>query len=181
MVRPFEEAMKFVFEIETDKFTNDPRDPGGPTKYGITLRTAIQYGLDEDKDGDVDIDDIKNMSPETAFIVYRDRYWNAVQADDLPWDIAMMAFDSAVNCGVGATKKLLIGWNNDVAPYSMFKEKRRVYYKQIVARKPELGVYINGWNNRVNNLDKLISMIRTDVNSGDSIVVGPHPGLPQIF
>ena len=34
-------------------FVNDPDDPGGPTKYGVTLATAQQHNLDKNGDGRV--------------------------------------------------------------------------------------------------------------------------------
>ena len=35
-------------------YVNDPDDPGGPTKHGVTLGTLRRLGLDLDGDGDVD-------------------------------------------------------------------------------------------------------------------------------
>lgn len=32
-----------VVERESDKYTNDPNDSGGPTKFGITLRTLSRF------------------------------------------------------------------------------------------------------------------------------------------
>jgi len=43
-------------------YVNDPDDPGGPTKYGVTIHTARALNLDVDNDGDVDIDDIKALT-----------------------------------------------------------------------------------------------------------------------
>ena len=40
-------------------FVNDPLDSGGATKFGVTLETAKRYNLDVNKDGKVDIKDIR--------------------------------------------------------------------------------------------------------------------------
>ena len=42
-------------------YVNDPDDPGGATKFGVTIGTLRQLGLDLDGDGDVDIDDYRGL------------------------------------------------------------------------------------------------------------------------
>lgn len=96
----FDRAMGFVFRYEGG-FVDHPNDPGGATNHGISLRFARSLGrlLDLDRDGDVDADDIMLVSPAEAAKVYRQRFWEAVRADELPAPIAMVAFDTAINCG----------------------------------------------------------------------------------
>ena len=43
-------------------YVNDPDDPGGPTKFGVTIHTMKRLGIDLDKDGDVDIDEVKALT-----------------------------------------------------------------------------------------------------------------------
>ena len=53
-------------------FVNDPDDPGGPTNYGVTLKTLKQLGHDLNQDGRVDIADLKQLSATQAVqILYR--------------------------------------------------------------------------------------------------------------
>lgn len=59
-------------------YVNHPRDPGGVTNLGITLGTARAYRLHLDGDGDVDADDVRLLTPETAVLVYRDGYWSRI-------------------------------------------------------------------------------------------------------
>ena len=47
-------------------FVNDPDDPGGATNLGVTLATARRLGLDKDGDGDVDVADVKRLTPADA-------------------------------------------------------------------------------------------------------------------
>jgi lysozyme family protein len=96
---PFEIGVRFVLDREGG-FVNHPDDPGGATNYGITLR--VMQGLpdgDLDGDGDIDIDDVRLLTPERARIYYKARVWDALQLDALPGPVAVALFDAAVNCG----------------------------------------------------------------------------------
>lgn len=68
-------------------YVNDPRDPGGETKYGISKRA---YPLE----------DIPAMTLERAHYLYRHDYWDRIRGDELPYGIALALFDFAVNSGV---------------------------------------------------------------------------------
>jgi lysozyme family protein len=58
-------------------FTDTPGDPGGPTNFGITLRSWQSQGSlgDLDHDGDVDQDDLKLVDNPVAEHFYLTRYW----------------------------------------------------------------------------------------------------------
>ena len=45
-------------------FVNDPKDRGGATNMGVTLNTWNRVGYDKDKDGDIDVKDLKLLSKE---------------------------------------------------------------------------------------------------------------------
>jgi lysozyme family protein len=91
----FDAALAFVLEHEGgDKITDDPRDPGGLTRYGICQRSYP--GLD-----------IRNLTRADAAAIYARDYWQASRCDKLPPTIAFMHFDCSVNQGVGAAAKLL--------------------------------------------------------------------------
>jgi len=158
---PFEEAMTFLWEFEGG-FVNHPNDPGGATNLGITLNTAKDNKLDMDGDGDVDIDDIKNLTPEAAYGVYRAKYWDAIGGSALPWDVAIVAFDAAVNCGVHRA----LDWINQAKgtnnPVQHIMELRRSHYGRIISKNPGLAVFKNGWYRRVNELAKYIDVLRKD-------------------
>ena len=51
-------------------YVNDPKDPGGETKYGISKRAHPDV-------------DIKNLSREKACAIYKKHYWDPVLADNI--------------------------------------------------------------------------------------------------
>ena len=42
-------------------YVNDPDDPGGPTKHGVTIHTLRRLGLDLDGDGAVGAADVRRV------------------------------------------------------------------------------------------------------------------------
>ena len=177
--KPFEEAFAFVIEMEAG-FSFDKDDPGGATNYGITLATARENGLDIDGDGDVDVDDIKTMTINNAFIVYKNKYWdplfNNAATTDLSWDVAFAAFDAAVNCGINRAK----GWLNTALkndnPVKTINTLRRIHYANIIHKNPKLSKFKRGWENRVNNLEKQIDILRRDLDDGMLDIRAVMPG-----
>lgn len=75
-------------------YVNDPKDPGGETKYGICKASYPDL-------------DIKNLTIEDAKEIYLDDYWIKSCCDKIPLDLAYPVFDCAVNQGVGTAIKLL--------------------------------------------------------------------------
>ncbi|MEP2531046.1 holin-associated N-acetylmuramidase [Shimia sp.] len=87
-------------------FVNDPDDPGGATKFGVTIATARRVGLDKDGDGDVDIADIKALSREDAVSVFLKHYYQGPGLDQLPPIVQASVFDMYVNAGRQAVQIL---------------------------------------------------------------------------
>lgn len=89
----FDRAVTFVLQWEGGE-VNDPRDPGGHTKYGISKRAYPHL-------------DITNLTSEQAIGIYQTDYWELVKGDELPFPIALQTFDMAVNAGISAGAKCL--------------------------------------------------------------------------
>lgn len=86
----------------------DKRDPGGVTKWGISLRFLRAIGLDIDGDGDVDEHDIIAINKPGASEIYREYWWDKYHynaLNELP--VAAKVFDLSVNMGAMAAHKLL--------------------------------------------------------------------------
>ena len=87
-------------------FVNDPNDPGGATNFGVTIGTMRRLGLDLDADGDVDIDDVRQMTADRATEIFIDHYYRVPRIDQLPEPLQASVFDMQVNSGSNAVRIL---------------------------------------------------------------------------
>jgi hypothetical protein len=133
----FSGAMDFLWEAEGSALVADDNG-AGRARYGITERSHP----DAWRDGDV--------SREEAERIYREEYWDAIGADDLPPDLAMVAFDAAVNGGVGHARQLIEQSGGDVR---RMLDLRRQHYRRLADQNPgRYGDDLNGWMNRLDNV-----------------------------
>ena len=87
----FQVALDFTL-AEEGGYVNNPKDPGGETKFGISKRAYPN-------------EDIKNLTRDRAIELYERDYWNACRCSGMHTAVAMVVFDTAVNCGVGAASR----------------------------------------------------------------------------
>jgi lysozyme family protein len=80
-------------------YSNDPGDPGGPTKYGITIHDVRQY-----LNPHATADDVKRLTLEQAKEIYAKHYWQPVAGDDWREGLDLSVFDAGVNSGLGRAK-----------------------------------------------------------------------------
>ena len=96
-----------------------PSDPGGITKYGVSLRyarskgairgvhAAILLNFDLDNDGDIDADDIRLLTPEKARLVYMDHWDRYGFAGVQDRHVAAKFFDLALPMGYGGASRVV--------------------------------------------------------------------------
>ncbi|MBX6329375.1 MAG: glycoside hydrolase family 108 protein [Pseudolabrys sp.] len=83
-------------------YSDHPSDPGGPTKYGITISDYRRYVKPNATAADV-----RAMTVEEAKAIYRRHYWDALCCDDLPAGVDYAVFDYGVNSGIGRSGRVL--------------------------------------------------------------------------
>jgi lysozyme family protein len=94
-VTALDKALRFVLDAEGgDRITNDPADPGGLTKFGISKRAYPAL-------------DIAALTEGDAAAIYVRDYWDKCHCSELPNPVAIIVFDAAVNQGVSAATKML--------------------------------------------------------------------------
>ena len=103
-------------------YSNDPEDPGGETRWGISRRWARSVGLPDL--------DIRGLSREAAIEFYRNHWWDEYHYGDLiDQRIAEEVFDMSVVAGPGASHLCL---------------QRALWSVSYVARDPALRVKADG-------------------------------------
>jgi lysozyme family protein len=83
-------------------YVNDPDDPGGATKFGVTIHTMRRLGLDLDEDGRVGVSDVKALSPFQAEAIFIEHYFERPGIGALPAPLQASVFDMYVNAGARA-------------------------------------------------------------------------------
>lgn len=79
-------------------YSNHPDDPGKATMYGVTEAVARSHGYQGR---------MIDLPLATAKAIYRQLYWDAVRAEELPEAIRFDVFDCAVNSGAGQAIRFL--------------------------------------------------------------------------
>ena len=139
-------------------YSDHKDDPGGKTRYGITEAVAREVGYRGD---------MRELPIDLAQRIYKERYWDAVQAESLPADVRYIVFDGAVNSGVVQSAKWLqraCGVKDDgvVGPQTIraanalspdgLKRKilaQRLRFMATLSNWPAFG---RGWANRIADL-----------------------------
>ena len=83
-------------------FVNHPRDPGGVTNLGVTKKVWEEF-----TGRDVDVKEMRELTPEDVAPLYKALYWDAVKGDELPNGIDWSVFDWGVNSGPARAAKAL--------------------------------------------------------------------------
>lgn len=133
-------TINFILDAEGSEYVAD--DAGaGEAKYGIVAK--FNPGVD-----------VKNLTKEGAAQIYREKYWNSVDGDNLPPALAAVMADTAVNMGAGKAKELLQKSNGDIGK---FLDLRREHYRTLIANDPKkYAQFETGWMNRVDRLEQFV-------------------------
>ncbi|WP_170463840.1 holin-associated N-acetylmuramidase [Ruegeria arenilitoris] len=87
-------------------YVDDPDDPGGATKYGVTEHTMRRLGLDLSGDGVIDRLDVRRLSKAQAVDIFVRHYFEKPRLGLLPEVVQPSVFDMYVNAGTQAVRIL---------------------------------------------------------------------------
>jgi len=139
-------------------YSDHKDDPGGKTRYGVTEAVAREAGYRGD---------MRELPLDLAQRIYKERYWDAVQAESLPADVRYIVFDGAVNSGVAQSAKWLqraCGVKDDgvIGPQTIraanalspdgLKRKILAQRLRFMATLSNWQVFSRGWANRICDL-----------------------------
>lgn len=155
----FRKSLAFVLKWEGG-YVNDPDDPGGETKWGISKRNHPTL-------------DIPNLTPEQAAKIYSDEYWDPAGCDSLPFPVCTAVFDTAVNLGVSRA----VSWIKQSKDIKEFLDTRKRYYYSTINKNPPSIKYLRGWLNRLNDLQKFVDINMTPI--GENLPDMNAPQSPQ--
>jgi lysozyme family protein len=188
-------AMPFVLRWEGG-YVNHPDDPGGATDKGVTQ--AVYDGW-RTTQGAVPRS-VQLIEDLEVRAIYESGYWRPPYCDRLRSKLDLVQFDTAVNMGVGRAVRFLqasVGCAIDgqfgpltesaaagcdlFATIAAYCDAREGYYRRLVDKRPNLGVFLRGWLNRLNALRGeagLSGLESTDsVDFGDAGYVAKVPDL----
>lgn len=164
----FEEALAFTLEWEGGH-VDDPADPGGETKFGISKRSFPD-------------EDIAALTIGRATQLYSERYWQPLAAGHLPRCTATALFDWAVHSGVmpaaqalqselrglkvdgrvgtrtreRLAQRMAAGLTDGDLAYKIVMRRVRFLTKH-VARRPHSLRFLHGWMRRTHALVRLLA------------------------
>lgn len=143
----FQKAFELIIGVEAG-YVNDPKDPGGETKFGISKRSYPT-------------EDIPNLTLQRAQEIYKRDYWDKLHCEELSTPLDIFVFDAGVNQGATVAAKLLqkvcgvvqdgiIGVGTIVASNKseaaeLFMADRAIRYTQT----NNADVYLRGWLKRL--------------------------------
>jgi lysozyme family protein len=92
----FDEAFTRLVDPQHEGgYVNNPKDPGGETKFGVSKRSYPH-------------EDIANLTLERARALFKRDFWDAACCDAMPPDIRYELFDLAVNTSAPRNPKLAV-------------------------------------------------------------------------
>lgn len=87
-------------------FSNHPKDPGGATMKGVTLKTYTAYRLAKHL-AKPTVSDLKRISDSEVEEIFTRQYWAPVHGDELPAGLDIIVADFSFNSGGGQAVKEL--------------------------------------------------------------------------
>ena len=168
----FEAALPFTLRWEGG-FVDHPADPGGATNKGVTQKVYDTWRRDQGQPAR----SVRQLEDSEMHAIYEAGYWSPSRCALLQQPLDMVQFDTAVNMGVGRAVRFLQGAvgakpDGNFGPGTeqcvadcdqgealvKYCNDREAFYRDLVAAKPQMGVFFKGWMNRLNSLRKAVGL-----------------------
>jgi lysozyme family protein len=163
MTDKFKRSIKILLEFEGSEFTNDPKDRGGATKYGITQRVYDAWSKRKGQPSKT----VAEITLAEVYAIYFEEYWDVAKCEKFAWPLCYFHFDAAVNHSPKTAwifMQRALGVEADGAPgkdtwgaFALADEEtlvfkwlkiRAKFYIDIVKNDYSQIKYLNGWIGR---------------------------------
>ncbi len=175
----FDDFFTGLMKREGVVFTFAKYDKGGPTKFGVTLKTYQEWSRvkgvkNTDKDGNniINENDIRLLTINDVKTIYRTKYWDFWKSDSIAkFMVKSSLVDFLVNSGVGknylhvksiqksinAVPDGIVGWNtiklinkrHEDSMLVLIYSYRLSFIDKIIKADPTQKIYEKGWKNRI--------------------------------
>ena len=167
-------ALAFTLSQEGG-YSDNPRDHGGATNFGITQRTYDAWNTSHG----IALQPVRDIDRDMVDAIYQANYWTPAHCAAMPDKLGMCVFDFAVNSGVHqalATLQTCLGTGPDgrwgpktaslvsaldqdaeTALVASYLDARRDFLQDIVERNPGQHIFLADWEKRVNELQEAIA------------------------
>jgi len=146
----YNKALAFVLKWEGG-YVNNPSDTGGATNKGVTQRVYDTYRQHKK----LAKQSVKLITNTEVSDIYYNEYWLTAKCDTLSKQVAVVAFDTAVNMGVGRVAEFLKESGNNPDKFIQARENK---YKEF-AKVPSQTQFLKGWLNRTEALKTFIKTV----------------------
>lgn len=152
--KQFDIFIDYILRRWENRYTNDPDDPGGETRWGITKKDYPKL-------------DIKNLRREVAIEIFWTDYWIRSKCYLLPLSIQFVHFGGVINFGVygqtvvlqraagvrmdGVLGPITLAASQRVTPKQIL-DSQVIRYRGIIEDRPRSIKYWDGWMNRINDI-----------------------------
>jgi len=182
MKKNYDKILQLTLSSE-GRYSNNPKDRGGATNYGISQRSlSVFLGRA------ATVQDVRELTLKEARQIYHSKYWMPIKGNLLPSGIDAVVFDYAVNSGVKRSIKLLqelVGTKQDGVIGSKtlaairskkgipgivagFQRSRLAFLKSLASYK----IFGHGWKRRVKRVTNLAYLLTNKV---------PRPAPPSLW
>lgn len=91
----FDRVMEFIIDDEGDELNTSPKEPGGASRYGVSIDTLSKYLKRQ-----ATIQDLMALTPPTVAQIYKQLYADPIGFDKLPAGLNYAALDFGINSGL---------------------------------------------------------------------------------